>query len=154
MPLQERISSADLLRSWTDRIPFEYEYTAGVAGEKFLRGLQLGKVLASRCGNCGKMYLPPKMYCVDCFLEIRNYRDVGSRASVGAIAKSHVDFEGKRLERPRTFAFIVFEGVTGGLVHYAVGDEKITIGAKVKPKFKPPGQRKGTMLDLVGFVPV
>ena len=150
VPPGERIVNSDGLSSWKDEIPLHYEYTAGVAGERFVRGLQKGKILASVCGNCGKMYLPPKMYCVDCYLAIKNYREVGPVATVEALAESHVDFGGKKVARPRTFAFLTFKGVTGGLIHYAKG-EGLEIGSRVTPRFKPVRDRKGTLLDIQEF---
>jgi uncharacterized OB-fold protein len=147
MSLGERITSVDKLRSWTDQIPFHYEYTAGVAGERFLRGLQEGRILASRCKKCGKSYLPPKAYCVDCFAPIESYREIGPEGAVAAKTESHVDFGGKRLKTPRTFVFVTFRGVTGGLVQAASG-HNIEMGGKVVPRFKPASKRKGSLLDF------
>jgi len=147
MSLGERITNVDKLRSWTDEIPFHYEYTAGVAGEKFLRGLKEGRIIASRCKKCGKSYLPPKAYCVDCFTPIDSYKEVGPEGRVAAVTESHVDFEGTRLRTPRTFVFVVFKGVTGGLVQLASG-RGIEMGGKVVPKFRPASKRKGSLLDF------
>jgi hypothetical protein len=135
------------LRSWTDQIPFHYEYTAGVAGEKFLRGLQEGKVLVSVCPKCGKSFLPPRMYCVDCFVEAKKYKEAGPKGTVSALTESYVDFEGKRLVSPRIYAFVTYSGVTGGLVQVTSG-RGLRVGSNVIPKFKPVPQRKGSMLDF------
>jgi|SRR5579863_1866163 len=151
MPISERISTANELRAWTDSIPFHYEYTAGVAGEKFLRGLVEGKILAAKCDNCGKKYLPPKTYCVDCYLPTTGYVSVGSKGVVGALALSHVSFEGRRLSKPKQFAFVTFRGVTGGLVHYARG-KGLKVGSEVEARFKPEKARRGSLLDIEEFV--
>jgi uncharacterized protein len=66
--LSERATRVDALRSWTDAIPLRFDYSAGVAGEKFLRGLEKGEILAAACDKCGATYMPPKMYCVECFV--------------------------------------------------------------------------------------
>ncbi len=150
MALKERITSTDKIRSWTDQIPFHYEYTAGVAGERFLRGLQEGKVLASECVSCGKLQLPPKAYCVDCFAQTKRYRRVGPEGTVAALTRSSVGFEGERLPRPQAFVYVTFEGVVGGVVHRALGDG-VEIGSKVAPRFKAQGKRTGSMLDIEGF---
>jgi hypothetical protein len=34
--------------AWKDGIPLHYEYTAGTAGEAFLRGLKVGRIVASK----------------------------------------------------------------------------------------------------------
>jgi uncharacterized protein len=151
MTLGERIANVDELRSWKDQIPFHYEYTAGVAGEKFLRGLKEGKILGAKCGNCGKTYLPPKTYCVDCYLEITSFPNVGVKGRVAALTGSLVDFEGKRTKKARTFVFVTFDGVTGGLIHHGVGSG-LRIGGTVRPAFKAPSKRTGTLMDIEGFV--
>ncbi|MDV3292690.1 MAG: Zn-ribbon domain-containing OB-fold protein [Nitrososphaerales archaeon] len=151
MPLNERITKVDEFRAWTDKIPLRYEYTAGVAGEKFLRGLQEGKILAGKCPKCGKSFLPPKMYCVDCFVPIKEYREVGLEGRVGALTESHVDFNGNKLGSPIAIAFVAFAGVTGGLIHRVEG-EGLRIGTKVAARFVPRPARKGSLLDIEKFV--
>jgi uncharacterized OB-fold protein len=149
MPLKERITRADDLRSWRDQIPFHYVYTAGVAGERFLRGLQDEKILAAKCASCGRKYLPPKMYCVNCFAEITEFVEVGPEARVRALAESYLDFEGNAAPAPRIFAFLTFRGVEGGILHYA--GEGLRVGSRATARFRPKSERKGTMLDIEGF---
>jgi uncharacterized OB-fold protein len=147
LSLGERINRVDKLRSWTDQIPFHYEYTAGVAGERFLRGLKEGKILAAECPRCRRSYLPPKMYCVDCFVKLERYRVLGQEGTVTAVTESHVDFEGNRLKSPSTFAFVTYRGITGGIIQRVEG-KGIKTGDKVTPRFKPASKRSGSMLDF------
>lgn len=153
MPISERITSIDELRAWTDKIPLRYEYTAGVAGERFLRGIKDGKLLAGRCAKCGKKFVPPKSYCVDCFAPIGDYEQIGPRGTVAAITESWVDFQGRRLKAPTLFAFVVFRGVVGGIIQKAEG-KGIRIGSAVEPKFAPPTARTGSLTDIECFVAV
>lgn len=153
MPLKERITSVDQLRSWTDKIPLRYEYTAGVAGERFLRGLQEGRILAARCEKCGKSYLPPKMYCVECFAPITKFGEVGPEGRVRALTETYVEFDGSRREEPRLIAFVTFKGVTGGIVHRVSG-EGLKVGSRVRAKFAPESRRTGSLLDIDEFVSV
>ena len=150
MPLKDRVTSVEGLRSWNDQIPFHYEYTAGLAGERFLRGLREGTILAAECSKCGKKFLPPKAYCVDCYVEISRFKEVGPEGVVAAITHSSVGFGGERLEKPKTFLFVGFKGVTGGLIHTA-STPGLEIGTRVLPVFRPKAKRKGTMLDIDGF---
>ncbi len=151
MPLKERITSIDSLRHWSDTIPLHYEYTAGIAGEKFLRGLAEGKILSSRCKRCDIAYLPPKMYCTNCFGEIGEYEDVGRRGTIMALTESHFDFEGSRLKTPRLIGFVEFKGVKGGLIRLIEG-KKARIGAHVLARFRPKRKRTGAMSDIESFV--
>lgn len=153
MPISERITNTEELRSWTDSIPFRYEYTAGVAGERFLRGLKEGKILAGRCAKCGRKYVPPKSYCVECFAPIRDFETVESRGRVAALAESWVDFQGKRMKSPSLFAFVVFRGAAGGLIQKAEG-EGLRIGSTVEPRFVAESERRGSLSDIERFVSV
>jgi len=129
---------------WTDGIPLHYEYTAGVAGEKFLRGLKSGKILAGYCPNCREVSLPPRIYCVRCYGKITKYVKVDPVARVAAITSTGRDgVEGSK------FAFIKFKGVSGGMIHRLIG--KARVGNKVTPLFKPRSERKGSILDIQGF---
>jgi uncharacterized OB-fold protein len=148
--INERVTDVAQLRGWKDTLPLHYEYTAGVAGERFLRGLQKGKILAARCNECGKMYIPPKTYCVDCFVAIDEYREVGPKGKVGGLTASHFDFQGRKTAITRVFAFVTFKGVSGGLIHYA-GGVGLKLGSEVTARFRPPGERKGTLLDIEIF---
>jgi uncharacterized OB-fold protein len=151
LPLKDRISNTGELKAWKGEIPFRYEYTAGIAGERFLGGLRRGKILAAECGNCRSRYVPPKVYCVKCYLPMKDYVEVGPRATVSALAESYVDFGGRRRSEPRVYAFMTFEGVNGGLVHLA-GGKGLEVGSRVVPKFAPASRRKGSLLDIELFV--
>jgi hypothetical protein len=140
-----------MMRSWRDKIPLHYEYTAGLAGEKFLRGIQEGRILASRCPKCGTRYLPPKAYCVKCFDRITTYRDVGPTGKIAALAESFVNFDGTRRKVPELMAFITFGESHGGLIHRVVGKKGVKVGSKVSPKFRPKSKRTGSLSDIEGF---
>ena len=153
MPINERITSTGELRAWTDKIPFRYEYTAGVAGERFLRGIKEGRILAGRCARCGRRYVPPKSYCVECFLPISDFVELSPRGTVAAVTESWVDFQGKRLETPSTIAFVVFRGAVGGIIQRAEG-KSLRIGSAVEPRFAPAASRTGALSDIECFVAV
>lgn len=70
---------------------------------------------------------------------------------VVTLTEGRVDSERDRLAKPRIFAFVVFKGVTGGLIHLATG-KGLEIGSKVVPKFRAPAKRQGTILDIERFV--
>src|SRR2546430_1197066 len=73
MPILEKISQPLQARHWTDSIPLEYHYTAGVAGEAFRRELkENGRFLSSKCAQCKSTYIPARMFCPACFIEIKD----------------------------------------------------------------------------------
>lgn len=137
-----------------DAIPLHYEYTAGVAGEAFLRGLMDGKILATYCPNCKRASLPARIYCVDCYGETsKKPVRAGPVGVVRAITKLGPDGadrgQGEEDDAGFTFVFVEFPGVSGGMVHRALG--KVRAGTRVRPRFKPRAQRAGSITDIVGF---
>ena len=146
MPIAERIGAASDVRAWTDSIPLHYEYTAGVAGEAFLRGLADGKILAGYCPHCDTLALPARMYCVDCFSRTTKLVRAGPVGVVKAISRS-VAPDGEKV----SFGFIEFPGVKGGIVHRLLPG--VRAGSRVRASFKPKRQRVGAMSDVVGFGP-
>ena len=41
-------------------IKVEYQYTAGLAQSRFLKGIAEGRFLGQRCPACHKVYVPPR----------------------------------------------------------------------------------------------
>ena len=117
-----------------------------MAGERFLRGLIAGKLLAGYCPNCKEASLPPRIYCVKCFGEIRKYVRVGPVGRVSAMTTTRSGQDGQTLDHPVTFGYITFEGVSGGILHRIVGNTRV--GSTVKPRFKPRRERTGSILDI------
>src|SRR5271166_4166505 len=87
MPIGERAESVSEIGQWQGSIPLQYEYTAGVAGEMFLRGLMQGKILAGYCPRCDESALPLRMYCTSCYGEITKAVRVGPIGRVGAVSR-------------------------------------------------------------------
>jgi uncharacterized protein len=135
--------------AWKDGIPLRYEYTAGTAGEAFLRGLKEGRIVASKCGTCGEVRLPPRAYCLDCLGRTRVDVELYHSGRIAALSTARL-----AEDRPRaTFGFVTFAGATGGLVHRILheGRRDPRVGDPVRPFFAPAEKRRGSILDLEGF---
>ncbi len=131
----------------------DYIYTSGVAGERFFVALRdEGRILASRCPDCGLDYLPPRMFCEDCFTELTEYVDVPPDGRVAAVTVAYVDRTGAKLSHPQVWAFVTFKGIRGGLLHrLLLTADSARPGLAVRLKLKPRDARGGTILDIEGF---
>jgi uncharacterized protein len=133
---------------WRDGIPLQYEHTAGTAGEAFLRGLKQGRMLASKCGSCGEVRLPPRAYCLQCYSRTRVDVELVHDGRIASLSATRgQDGSGA------SFGWVTFEGVSGGLLHRIVHEGKNAprVGDGVRPLFLPAGERKGSILDIEGF---
>lgn len=124
-----------------------FVYTAGVAGEEFLRGLQKGKILASTCDRCSTTYCPPRMFCEDCFHEITDRHEVEGTGTLASLTRLEVDAEGQAAD-PQWVAAVQLDGTDGTLLHRVDG-EGLQIGDRVEAVWA--AKRTGSILDIVAF---
>lgn len=156
MGLAERHSRTADLTHWRGRIPVNYVYTAGRAGEKFFQGIMSGRFVATECGSCGVVYLPPRIHCERCFARLEdNYVKVSPKGRVHTFTVCHKKMDGSHSDEPILIAMVKIDDTNGGLVHYLGGikPEEVYIGMPVEAVFKPKKQRKGSILDIRYFKP-
>ncbi len=149
----EKITSEAKVGINKDHIPLNYKYTAGVAGDRFLQLLKQGKLQGSQCPKCNKLYLPPKIFCKECFSQLNEWKDIpedsGYLYSYTFVRKKNdnEDSSGGDL-----IALVKFDGVEGGLLgRLKSSKEEPKIGMKVRPVFKQKGDRIGDLSDINYF---
>src|SRR5215510_9615548 len=136
MPILEKIEQQIQARHWTDSIPLEYHYTAGVAGEEFRRELkENGRLLTSKCPKCKTIYLPARMCCPSCFIETKEKTSITKPGYVYSYTLVAGDKSGNKMTEPTTVAMIKFDGVKGGIVHAIdpASSAGLALGTKVEP---------------------
>ncbi|KUO83650.1 MAG: DNA-binding protein, partial [Thermoproteus sp. CIS_19] len=77
-----------------------YEYTTGEALGRFLAGLKEGKILGTYCAKCGRVFVPPRMYCSYCFREVDGWVEARDEGVVVTGVMSYISATRARLERP------------------------------------------------------
>ncbi|AEB95903.1 MAG: Zn-ribbon domain-containing OB-fold protein [Metallosphaera sp.] len=107
----------------------KYVYTLGMDGEEFLLGLKKGKILGRKCPKCGRVYVPPRMYCEDCFRQNDSYVEV-SEPYLDSFTVIYYDDEGNKLESPLVIGLVRFRNAKGGLL--AIVDGVPDIGKNVE----------------------
>jgi uncharacterized protein len=157
MPILEKLSQPGEARHWTDSIPLEYHYTAGVAGEEFRRELRdNGRFLVSKCSKCKSTYIPARMYCPDCFIEMKDQFPIDKPGYIYSFTSVNRDRSGANTDSPIVIGLVKFDGIKGGIIHLLdVNDnDRIAIGMKVTPSLKVASQRTGSVTDILAFKPI
>ncbi|HDI06894.1 MAG TPA: Zn-ribbon domain-containing OB-fold protein [Candidatus Bathyarchaeota archaeon] len=152
----EKITDPRRMRHWLGHMETDYRYTLGIAGERFLNEIkENARIMGARCKRCGVIYVPPKMYCEECFEKLEEWIDLGTRGEVYTYTIAYVDMDGNRLAEPVIYALITFGDAYGGLIHKLgeVKPEEVWIGMPVEAVFKPPQERKGSITDIKYFKP-
>ncbi|HEY45115.1 MAG TPA: Zn-ribbon domain-containing OB-fold protein [Anaerolineae bacterium] len=153
MSLLEKDQNAP--EAWLGEMPITSRYTAGLAGEKFLRAIKdEGKILGSHCDRCGITYVPARQFCERCMDELDETVDVGKEGEVHTFTLLFENLDGTPREEPEIVAFISLGD--GGLVHRLdeVELDDLDIGMPVEAVFKPKAEREGSILDIKYFRPV
>lgn len=153
----EATNSVDELTNWKGHMEADYRYTAGPIGEVFFTLLRKDATLAANtCPDCGKTYLPPRLYCEDCFVELpEEFEEVPGTGTVGTYTISRIDTRERRLEDPSVLALVEMDGTDTSLLHEIDADPRtVETGMRVRATFRPEDEREGTLTDIDHFTPV
>jgi hypothetical protein len=143
---------------WRGDLPVYHRYTAGVAGEKFLRALKdEGKLFGTKCPKCGYVYVPARLYCERdaTHLDDATWVQVGPEGELVSFSAVYVDLDGKPLETPQWVGLVRLDGASSVTMHY-LGEMKahLGVGMKVRAVLKPANERVGSIKDIAYFKPV
>jgi uncharacterized OB-fold protein len=142
--------------SWKGSIQVEYLYTSGIAGEKFFREIKdKERLVGSACPKCKITYLPPRLYCEQCFKTLEKWVPIPKKGTIYTYTISYSDINGKTVKEPVILAVINFKGVKGGIIHKIeeIKPADLKIGLHVVPVFEDSNKRKGNILDIKYFRP-
>jgi uncharacterized OB-fold protein len=162
-PFQSRARSLSdqEFRSATGAVDYEldprYSWDAGVAISRFLDGLKDGRILGRECHGCGRVLVPPRMFCERCFRATDAWVDVPDTGVVETFSISHVRWDMLPLDPPEVPAVIRLDDTSeGGFLHMIGGidPDAVSIGMPVRAAWKPEAERVGSILDIARFEPV
>jgi len=133
-----------------------FAYSVGMYGSKFFTEIRDNcKFMAIQCPKCKKVYIPPRAVCGECFVEMKDWVEVGPKGVISTftiLRFAFIDPEtGAQKPVPYGYGFIKLDGADTLFQHYiSVEDEKkIKIGARVEPIFSK--ERKGSIRDIEYF---
>jgi uncharacterized OB-fold protein len=100
----------------------EFEHAAGRAASRFLTALRDQAVLlASPCPSCGRVRLPPRSFCEDCFVPTSDdWVEVGPEGVIEAFAITYAAFPGYR-EPPHAIAYVISDGADTAMCNWVEG---------------------------------
>lgn len=131
-------------------VEVEYEWSAGLAGTRFFAELEEGRIMGTKCAQCGRVMVPPRIFCEECFVDADEWVEVSSQGSVLTFAESYFGLQGQKLDEPWYVGIIALDDSDGGLFHRLVpGGRPIEIGARVEAVFAE--DRNGGILDIEHF---
>ena len=119
-----------------------YEYHAGFYYSRFLKELRDNKrIVGVKCPGCGKVYVPPRIVCRDCFVKMEEYVEVGNEGKLLAFTVTNFSYTDTTTGEPRaipyTAAYINLDGADSNIVHSLdeTDESKIRAGMRVRAVF-------------------
>jgi len=135
----------------------KYDWTSGVAISRFLDGLKQGELWARKCNKCGRIIIPPRMYCEEDFRPTDEWVQVKDTGTVNTFSISYVNNDASRREKPIVVAVVEIDGASPlmGILHLLgeVEPGKVEVGMKVEAVWKPQSEREGAITDILHFRP-
>ena len=108
-------------------------FTSDTKAADFITYLEEGRVMATRCQGCGRIYFPPRMECADCLspdVEWFELSGTGKLLTYSEVSYGPTGFEDNV---PYRLALAEFGGVrVFGWLDKRIGAGKIKLGMRVK----------------------
>jgi|UniRef100_A0A7C3YS36 uncharacterized OB-fold protein len=135
-----------------------YAWDCGIAIGKYLAGLKEGKILGVKCEKCGRIMVPPRIFCEECFRTIDEWVELADTGRVNTFSLCYITWDMKRLVEPEIPAVIEIDGASSGCgIMHLLGEvkpEEVKIGMRVKAVWKEEKEREGAITDIKYFKPI
>ena len=137
------------------QIQIDYKWSVGKAGERFFTELRDNKkIMGTRCRQCGRVLVPPRIFCEECFVDDMEWVLLPSTGRLVTFGDCYFSTTGEQLKDPWMLGIVKIDGADGGLLHYLdeCRPEDLKIGMPMEIVFKE--EREGNIFDIQYFRPV
>jgi len=157
----EEVKSADIkegkVLAVRQRPHIRYMWSVGVAMSRFLKELKNGKIIATTCKRCGRIMVPPRVFCEQCFKPTDGWTYVKDTGAVNTYSVSFIAGDASRVKEPTIVAVIDLDGASKGMgILHTISEidwKEVKFGMKVKAVWKPLEERTGAITDIKYFKP-
>jgi len=136
-------------------IRLDYDFTAGLAQSKNLRGYAEGKFIGQRCPVCKKVYIPSRGSCPTDGVGTDEEVVLPNTGTVTTYCVVNVPFAGQSIEIPYICAQILLDGANisfMGLIQELPADE-VRMGLRVEALWVPDDELGPTLASVKYFRP-
>jgi uncharacterized protein len=117
LTLPARFDGLETVKSIRTPARLDYEFSAGRATTRFLRGVEQKKLLGQRCPVCRKVYVPPRGACPTDGVPTEDEVELSHTGTVTSFCVVNVQFYGQVMELPYVSALILLDGSDIPLMH-------------------------------------
>ncbi|MQA82530.1 MAG: DNA-binding protein [Streptosporangiales bacterium] len=134
---------------------FGYTYYAGAAASRFFNELRLNRrIMGTHCPQCDRVLVPARGFCDACFVEIDEWREVGTEGTLETFTILTSSFPGLP-EPPLVVGYVTLDGASSAVLNTVCGVDLSDIDAagasllsqpRVRVKFRD--VREGRISDF------
>ncbi|MHA1196526.1 MAG: Zn-ribbon domain-containing OB-fold protein [Promethearchaeota archaeon] len=136
-----------------DVIKINYKYSMGGQSKFFIELMNNKKIFGTKCNKCGKVWLPPRINCSDCY-EPTSWIEVKQTGTIEVSTIVWFSTSAFIKNIPYAIAFIKLDGADTAMLQGIFSENlvpsKIKKGKRVRVVFQK--ERQGKMTDFF-FVP-
>lgn len=151
------------VRTVTGYICLTYEWTLSPTDVRFFDELKNGRIMGTKCPECGRVLVPARKFCPRCFVDTTEWVEVSDEGIIetSTLVGEKLQFEGQPMKPPYGLAIIKLDGADVGLSHFIGGIdfsdpekamEKMKPGMRVKAVWSE--ERRGRITDIQYFKPL
>jgi uncharacterized protein len=157
-PLDEKTLKRGKTFSVTYEPRLRYGWDTGQAISRYLAELKEGRLIARACRKCGRVMIPPRMFCERCFRPTDEWVYVKDTGKILTFSLCYVSWDVRRLKQPEIPAVIEIDGASPGMgilhVVKKIAPGKVRIGMAVRAVWKAKAKRIGSVTDITYWQPI
>ncbi|CAB4846955.1 unannotated protein [freshwater metagenome] len=136
-----------------------YDIHLGATWSRFMQGLREAKILANRCPDCRRVFVPPQAYCESCYVPTDEWLELPGEGSLEVFTVVWHGFTGGPTP-PYVVGAIRLDGADTLLMHVVTGldfsdpatvRDQLPQGSRVRAVWS--AERAGHILDISHFEP-
>ncbi len=139
----------------TTPVSLTVEHTASIQETRYLIGLESGRLLAQRCPECRKVYIPPRGACPVDGIPTEEEVELPDRGIVTTFCIVNVPFYGQRIKPPYVAAYVLLDGADIPFLHLILDcpADDVRMGMRVEAVWKPRAEWGPTLQNIDHFRP-
>ncbi len=136
-------------------LKLEYTYTAGQTSSRVLRGFAEGRILARRCPECQKVYVPSRVNCPICTSMMTEEVELPHTGTITKFCIVNLPFAARNIDIPYVSASVLLDGADVPIFHLIqeIPYDQIRIGMRVEAVWEEPADRIPGMESIKHFRP-
>lgn len=153
--LPESLRDVEPVRSVRTPAQLDYEFTAGDATTRFLRGITQKKIIGQRANETSRVYVPPRGADPELGAATPIEVEVAQVGTVVSFCVVNLQFYGSVMEIPYTSALILLDGADLSIMHLIqeIPADQVRIGMRVEAVWRDDADIEPTLESIKWFRP-